>query len=176
MIFQLCSHSHLYEDTAAGTYSRKYSKKFPKKKKMKGKENANPVPPLPTGGPGALEPPQRRSRTSESFPHSLSSAPGQSGVNSLRELSPQTTARLTYPGPRGSPNYEAVARRNASAISVSSEATLTEGEEHPNPLGQEVMPDATNDKATDVPQLSWFMTVSVLTVVIVVRTKLAPCQ
>jgi len=94
----------------------------------------------------------------------------------MRELSSQSTARLLHPSPGGSPTLEAPAHRTASAISVSSEVTLIEGEGHPNPLGQEVTPDATNDNAADVPQLSWFMTVSVLIVVSAVRARHAPRQ
>jgi len=42
LTFQLYSHPHLYEDTAAGIHSREYTKKS-KQKKMAGKEVVGPV-------------------------------------------------------------------------------------------------------------------------------------
>lgn len=64
--------------------------------------------------------------------------------------------------------------RTETAASDRSEVTLTEGEEHPNPLGHEATPEASDEKDVYVPQLSWFMTVFVLSVVSVVRTKSTP--
>ena len=170
MVFQLYSHSHLYEDAAVGTHSRKYStKKSPKRKKMKDKELESPV-----GEPDVLAPPPRRSRSPSSPPRSLSSAPDLSRTNSLQELPPQRTIRLVVPSPRGSPNLGIPMHRAGSADSDRSDATLAEGQEHQNPLGQEATPEVTDNKSADVPQLSWFMTVSILAVVSVVRAKYVP--
>ena len=55
-----------------------------------------------------------------------------------------------------------------------SDLTLAEGEEHPNPLGQETAPGSAQDKEADLPQLSWFMTVLIISVVSVVRPKYHP--
>jgi len=52
-----------------------------------------------------------------------------------------------------------------------SDVTLTEGEEHPNPLGQETVPGSVENKEADLPQLSWFMTVLIVAVVSVVRSR-----
>ena len=167
MVFQLYSHSHLYEDSAAGTHSRKYSKKSPKKKNMKGKEPESPVMQM-AGDPEVLAPPPRRSYSLSPPPRSLSSAPDLSRIHSLQEFPPQNTLRLVAPSPRGSPTPGASMHRTGSADSDRSEATLAEGQEHQNPLGQEVAPEVINHKAADIPQLSWFMTVSILAVVSVV--------
>lgn len=64
--------------------------------------------------------------------------------------------------------------RTETAASDRSEVTLTEGEEPPNPLGQDGTPEAVDEKEAHVPQLSWFMTVLILSVVSVVRAKSAP--
>ncbi|KAF9647877.1 hypothetical protein BDM02DRAFT_3155964 [Thelephora ganbajun] len=169
LTFQLYSHSHLYEDAAAGIHSREYSKKSPKKKKIKGKEPASPVlqpGALPTGDLDVLEPPPRRSQSPSSPPPSSSSAPDLSNINSLRGLPPQNTVRLVDPGPRGSLTPGIPMQRFESTASDRSDVTLTEGEEHPNPFGQEeATPGATDDKEVDIPQLSWFMTVFILAVV-----------
>ena len=66
--------------------------------------------------------------------------------------------------------------RTETAASDRSDVTLAEGEEHPNPLGQETAPESTEDKEANLPQLSWFMTVSIIAVVSVVRKKHAPHQ
>ena len=176
MVFQLYSHSHLYEDAAAGTHSRKYSKKYPKGKKMRDSEPTSPVlqPGTPTGEPDVLVPPPRRPQSPSSFPRSLSSAPDLSRIHSLQEIPPHNTIRLVCPTPRGSPTPVTLMHRTGSAASDRSDVTLAEGPEHPNPLGQETTPEVTNDKVPDVPQLSWFMTVSILAVVSVVRTKGIP--
>jgi len=64
--------------------------------------------------------------------------------------------------------------RTETAVSDRSDVTLAEGEEHPNPLGQEAAPEVSNAKEADAPQLSWFMTVAIIAVVSVVRSKHAP--
>ena len=172
MVFQFYSHSHLYEDTAAGTHSRKYSRKAPKRKKANEKEPVSPVPQpdTPTGESGALTPPQRPHSPS-SFPRSLSSAPDLSSPHSLGELPPQNTLRLVIPSPspRGSPTLGVPMDRTETTTSDRSDVTLTEGQDQQNPLGREVTPETTDDKAADIPQLSWVMTVSILAVVSVVR-------
>lgn len=66
--------------------------------------------------------------------------------------------------------------RTETAASDRSDVTLAEGEEHPNPLGQETAPESTEDKEANLPQLSWFMTVLIIAVVSVVRKKHAPHQ
>lgn len=66
--------------------------------------------------------------------------------------------------------------RTETTGSDRSDVTLTEGGEHPNPLGQDPAPGSTDDKEVDLPQLSWFMTVAIITVVSVVRTDYAPHQ
>jgi len=55
--------------------------------------------------------------------------------------------------------------RTETAASDRSEVTLNEGEEHPNPFGQEATSEVPNDQEVQVPQLSWFMTVFILAVV-----------
>jgi len=55
--------------------------------------------------------------------------------------------------------------RTETAASNRSDVTLTEGDEHPNPLGQDAATGVANVKEADAPQLSWFMTVSVIAVV-----------
>jgi len=62
--------------------------------------------------------------------------------------------------------------RTETAVSNRSDVTLAEGEEHPNPLGQEATPEVTNAKAA--PQLSWFMTVAIIAVISAVRSKYTP--
>jgi len=59
--------------------------------------------------------------------------------------------------------------RTDTAASDRLDMTLAEGEEHPNPLGQEATPEVTNAKEADALQLSWFTTVAVVAVVSVVR-------
>lgn len=59
--------------------------------------------------------------------------------------------------------------RTETASSDRSDVTLAEGEEHPNPLGQEETPEVIDEQEVYVPQLSWFMTVCILCVVSVVR-------
>jgi len=61
--------------------------------------------------------------------------------------------------------------RTETAVSDRSDVTLAEGEEHPNPLGQEATPEVTNAKEADAPQLIWFMTVAIIAVVSVVRSE-----
>ena len=62
--------------------------------------------------------------------------------------------------------------RTETAASDRSEVTLAEGEEYPNPFGQEATPEGPDDdKEVRVPQLSWFMTVLILAVVSVVRAR-----
>lgn len=169
LTFQLWSHSHLYEDSAAGIHSRGYSKKSGKN--IKGKEIGSPV-----LQPGILPPtdrdfperPSRRSESPSSFPRPLSSALDQSNVDSLRELSPQTTVRLVHPIPRRAGSTGIPMQRTETAESDRSEVTLAEGEEHPNPFGQETTPEGDDDQEVYVPQLSWFMTVFILAVVSVV--------
>ena len=58
--------------------------------------------------------------------------------------------------------------RTETASSDRSDVTLAEGEEHPNPLGQETTPEHIDETEAYVPQLSWFMTVLILSVVSVV--------
>jgi len=176
MVFQFYSHSHLYEDTVAGTHSRKYSKKSPKRNTMNEKEPVGPVPQPATltGESEVLAPPPRRPQSPSSFPRSLSSAPDLSGGHSLGELPPQNTVRLVPPSPRGSPTLGPPMDRTGSAASDRSDVTLTEGQGRgpQNPSGQQATPEVTNDEPADTPQLSWVMTVSILTVVSVVRTQL----
>ena len=64
--------------------------------------------------------------------------------------------------------------RTETTTSDRSDVTLTEGQDQQNPLGREVTPEANDDKAADIPQLSWVMTVSILAVVSVVRTSHVP--
>ena len=66
--------------------------------------------------------------------------------------------------------------RTETAVSDRSDVTLAEGEEHPNPLGQEATPEVTNAKEAEALQLSWFMTVAIIAVVSVVRSKYSPYQ
>jgi hypothetical protein len=178
MLFQLYSHSHLYEDEAAGTHSRKYSRKAPKGRKTEDREPASPVPQPGTlaGEQDVLAPPPGRSQPPSLLLRSLSSAPDLPSIHSLRDLPPQNTVRLVPPSPRGSPTPETPMHRTGSAASDSSEATLAEGQHHQTPLVQEVTPEVTDDKAINIPQLSWFMTVSILVVVSVVRINYAPHQ
>ena len=75
-MFQLYSHSHLYEDAAGGIHSRECTKKS-KRKKMAGKEFASPVlqpGTLPLEESGVLETPPRRPESPSSFPRPLPSA------------------------------------------------------------------------------------------------------
>ena len=65
-------------------------------------------------------------------------------------------------------------QRTETAASDRSEVTLAEIEENPYTLGQEATPGATDDRVVYVPQLSWFMTVLILAVVTVVRTRFIP--
>ena len=58
--------------------------------------------------------------------------------------------------------------RTETASSDRSDVTLAEGEEHPNPLGQETTPEHIDETEAYAPQLSWFMTVLILSVVSVV--------
>lgn len=58
--------------------------------------------------------------------------------------------------------------RSGTAASDRSDVTLTEGEEPLNPLGEKTMPEDAGDQEVSVPQLSWFMTVFILSVVSVV--------
>jgi len=55
--------------------------------------------------------------------------------------------------------------RTETGTTDRSDTTLAEGGEHPNPLGQEATTEVNNTKEADAPQLSWFMTVSIITVV-----------
>ena len=64
--------------------------------------------------------------------------------------------------------------RTESTASDRSDVTLTEGQGQQNPLGQELVPEVTDDKPAQIPQLSWVMTVSILTIVSVVRTEHIP--
>jgi len=174
-MFQLYSHSHLYEDSAAGIHSREYTKK-PKRKKTAGKELASPVLQPSTPPPeesDVLEPPPRRSGSLSSFPHPLPFAPDLSSDPLVREIPLQNTARVVHLSPTGSPTRGIPMHRTETAASDRSDVTLAEGEEHPNPLGQEPAPGSTEAKEADLPQLSWFMTVFIIAVVSVVRTKCA---
>ena len=176
MTFQLYSHTHLYEDAAAGVHSRKYSKKS-KQNKMKGKETESPVlepGTLPAGEPDVLEPPPRRSNSPSPFPPSFPPAHDLSSTDSLQRSPPQNNVRLVHPIPRRVPTPVVSMHRAGSAASNRSEVTLAEGTEHPNPLGQEATSETVNAKEVDMPQLSWFMTVAILAVVSVVRAKSAP--
>lgn len=62
--------------------------------------------------------------------------------------------------------------RTETAASDRSDVTLTEGGEHPNPLGREATPEVIDEMEAYVPQLSWFLTVLILSVVSVVSAKL----
>ena len=64
--------------------------------------------------------------------------------------------------------------RTESTASDRSDATLTDGQGQQNPLGQEVVPEVTDDKPVEIPQLSWVMTVLILSVVSVVRIEYVP--
>ena len=179
MTFQLYSHSHLYEDAAAGVHSRKYPKKSSKQKKMNSEDPTSPVlqlGPLSPREPDVLEPPRRRSESLSPFPRSPPPAPDLSNDNSVRELPLQNTVRVVHPLPRGNPTPGIPMHRTETAASDRSDLTLTEGEEHPNPLGQEAAAGSANDKEADLPQLSWFMTLFIIAVVSVVRTKYTPHQ
>ena len=66
--------------------------------------------------------------------------------------------------------------RTDSTASDRSDVTLIEGQGQQNPLGQEATSEVTNDKPAEIPQLSWVMTVSILTIVSVVRTEHVPCH
>lgn len=172
LTFQLWSHSHLYEDSAAGIHSRGCSKKSGKV--TKGKELASPVLQpglLSTGEQNVLDPPPRRSQSPSSFPRSFPSAPDISNADSLRDYTPQNTLRLVHPTPQRGTNPVVPMNRTETASSDRSDVTLTEGEEHPNPFGQEL--EAVDEKEVYVPQLSWFMTVFILSVVSLVRAELA---
>ena len=166
LTFQLYSHSHLYEDAAAGIHSREYTKKS-KRKRTAGKELASPVFQL-----GTVPSPQR-SESPPSFPRSPPYAPDLSSDPLARALPPQNNVRAMYPSPRGSPTRGIPMHRTETEASDRSDVTLAEGEEHPNPLGQETAPGSTGAKEADLPQLSWFMTVFIIAVVSVVRTKCA---
>ena len=63
--------------------------------------------------------------------------------------------------------------RTATDASDFSEVTLT-GEEHLDPLNDEAVPETGDDQEVYVPELSWFMTVAILSVVSVVRVKGIP--
>ena len=173
MVFQFYSHSHLYEDIAAGTHSRKYSRKAPKRKKADEKEPVSPVPQSghPTRESDVLAPPPRLPQSPSSSPRSVSSAPDLSRDHSLVELPPQNTVRLVPPSPRGSPTLGVPMDRTDSTASDRSDVTLTDGRGQQNPLGQGVVPEVTDEKPAEIPQLSWVMTVSILAVVSVVRQK-----
>ena len=153
LTFQLYSHSHLYEDAAAGTHSRRYSKKS-KRDRTNGKEPASPVfqsGTPPSEEPGVLTPPPRRSES-----------PSSRG-SSIRGIPPQDTVRIVHPSPGGSGVPMHWTETTASDV------TLAENEEHPNSLGQETTPGSNGSKEADLPQLSWFMTVFIIVVVSVVR-------
>lgn len=126
---------------------------------------------LPPADRDVPERPLRRSESPSSFPRPLSSALDQSNVDSLRELSPPTTVRLVIPTPRRIASTGIPMQRTETAESDRSEVTLAEGEDHPNPFGHETTPEDDDDQEVYVPQLSWFMTVSILAVVSVVRPK-----
>ena len=64
--------------------------------------------------------------------------------------------------------------RTESTASDRSDVTLTDGQGQQNPLGQEVVPEVTDDKSVEIPQLSWVMTVLILSVVSVVRIEYVP--
>jgi Ca2+:H+ antiporter len=164
LTFQLYSHSHLYEDAAAGIHSREYTRKS-KRKKSTEKESTSPVPQPGTllpEEPDVLEPPPRRPESP--FPRPLPSPPNVSNGPSV--LPPQNNVRAVHPSPRGSPTRGILMYRTETAAS---DVTLAEGEEHPNPLGHETAPGTTEDKEANLPQLSWFMTVFIIAVVSVVR-------
>jgi len=144
-MFQLYSHSHLYEDAAAGTHSREYSKKW----KMRGKETPSlvlPPNPLPSGEPDVLEPPPGSPNPPSLSPRSLSPALDPSNISSSRELPPQSPNRLAHLTPRSGPTFSVPMHRTETAVSDRSDVTLAEGEEHPNHLGQEATPEVTNAK------------------------------
>ena len=61
--------------------------------------------------------------------------------------------------------------RTETTASDRSDVTLIEGQSQQNPPDQEVVPEVTDDNPAEIPQLSWVMTVSILTVVSVVRTE-----
>jgi len=175
MMFQLYSHSHLYEDAAAGTHSREYSKR----RKMRGKETPSLVlqpSPLPSGEQDVLEPPPQSPNSPSLSPRSLSPTPDLSSIRSSRELPPQSPVGLAPPSPRSGPTLSVPIHRTETAVSDRSDVTLAEGEEHPNPLGQEATPEVTNAKEAEALQLSWFMTVAIIAVVSVVRSKYSPYQ
>ena len=127
---------------------------------------------LPAGDRDIFEPPPRRSESPSSFPRSLSSAPDLTNIDTLRNAPPQNTLRLVHPTPRRSTSSGIPMERTETAASDRSEVTLAEGEEYPNPFGQEATPEGPDDdKEVHVPQLSWFMTVLILAVVSVVRAR-----
>jgi hypothetical protein len=64
--------------------------------------------------------------------------------------------------------------RTDTDCSDRSEVTLAEDEEHQNASGQGETPEVADDKEVYAPQLSWFMTVLILSVVSVVRPTYAP--
>lgn len=174
LTFQLWSHSHLYEDSAAGIHSRGCSKK----PNAKGKEVASPVlqpGALPTVGQDPFEPPPRRSQSPSSFPRPLSSAPDLSNIDSLRDVSPQNTVRLVHPIPRRGTSSGVPMLRTETAASDRSDVTLTGGEEpdHTNTLGQEGASEATEEKEVYEPRFSWFLTVLILAVVSVLVAIIA---
>jgi len=175
MMFRLYYRSHLYEDAAAGMQSKDYSKK----RKMGREETASPVlqpGPLPAGEPGVPEPPPRHPNSPSSSPRSVSPAPDLSSISSSRELPPQNPVGLAPPTPRSGPTLSVPMHQTETAVSDRLDVTLAEGEEHPNPLGQEATPEVTNAKVADAPQISWFMTVAIIAVVSVVRSKYTPHQ
>lgn len=140
---------------------------------MTGKSLASPILQpgvLSTRVQDQLEPPPRRSRSPSSFPPSLSLAPDPVGADPLQESPPQNSLGLVHPTPQRGVVPAVPMDRTETAASDRSDVTLTEGEEHPNSLGQEGTPE----QEVHAPQLSWFMTVFILSVVSVVRTKLAP--
>jgi len=164
MMFQLYSHSHLYEDAAAGTHSKEYSKK----RKMGREETASPVlqpGSLPAGEPDVPKPPPRHPNSLSSSLRSLSPVPDLPSVSSLRELPPQSPVRLAHPTPRSSPTLSVPMHRTETVASDRLDVALAEGEEHSNPLGQEAAPQVSNAKEAEAPQLSWFVTVAIIAVV-----------
>jgi len=89
----------------------------------------------------------------------------------MQEVPLQNNVKAIRPTSRGSLTRAIPMYRTGTPAINRSDATLLDYEEHPSPLGQDTVPGSVENKEADLPELSWFMTVLILVVVSVVRTK-----